>query len=45
MIRDLALAAASVTGAGALGAAVMLITAYLRAGPEFPPPEPVQQDT
>lgn len=44
MIRDLALAVVSAIGAGALGVAITLLLAYRRAGPEFPPPHPVQRD-
>lgn len=38
MIRDLLLAIVSALGACGLGAAIALIVAYRRAGPEFPPP-------
>lgn len=44
MIHDLLLGLASALGAGALGTAIAMVTAYRRADPEFPPPVPVQRD-
>jgi len=45
MIRDILIALLGAAGAGIIGLVARLVTAYLRAGPEFPPADPVQRDT
>lgn len=44
MIRDLAIAFFAALGTGVLATAVVLAVSVFHAGPEFPPPGPVQRD-
>jgi hypothetical protein len=44
MIRGILIALLGAAGAGIIGLVAVLVTAYLRAGPEFPPARPARRD-